>query len=153
MDFDHGTVKVDLALPVDANISNDDATDQLADSIVKTLNSGQDNRSMLEIAKHPVAVPVGPPVLRGQIANQQGGEADKSDYRQLARQAASNARTQIIKGNDGKRRIVYSAQLNLVPDHLRKRASRYQTDVNHYSQREKVPAPVVFAIMENGKHV
>ena len=148
VDFNRGTIQVDLALAADKNISADDATRQLADSIVKTLKLGNDTRSMLDIAKQPIAVSKGPAVLAGQIANQQGSEVSRDDYRQLAQQAAIAATTKIIKGNDGQRRIVYSAQLKMVPNHLRKRAARYQADVNKYAQKEKVPAPVVFAIME-----
>ena len=43
---------------------------------------------------------------------------------------------------------MYSTQLKLVPDHIRKRAAVYLNDVNAQSQRQNLPPALVLAVME-----
>jgi len=146
VDFERGTIDVELAVDKSAATSDRDAQRQLASSIVQSLQQGRDNRSMLEIARQPVAISSGPALLQGQVADAQGHAT--RDYQTLARQAAARAEKSVIRGDDGQQRTVYRAQLKLVPGHIRQRAQRYQQDVNTQAAEQRIPGALVFAIME-----
>ena len=112
------------------------------------MEQGNDKRPMQKIAEQPVSQPDDRPVLQGQIGLADGAAANQDDYKQLARDAAANATKKTVKGDDGKTRVVFQAQLRLVPDHIRIRASKYQSLVNQYASKYQVSSAVVFAVME-----
>lgn len=148
VDFATGIITIEIALPARQNISTQDAQRQLRDTILKTLNQGADNRSMIQIAQQPVAVSTGPAILTDLIADAQGNALGQHQYSDLATQDAASATSSKIRGNDGVDRVVYSTQLKMVPDHIRKRAVVFQNDVNAQSQRQNLPPALVFAVME-----
>lgn len=148
VDFEQGIISVEIALPAQQTISASEARRQIEATILKALNQGADNRSMIEISQQPVAVSSGPAVLTGLIANAQGDAVNQQDYANIAAQTAASASTTNIRGNDGVNRVVYHTQLQLVPDHIRKRAVVFQDDVNAQSQRQNLPPALVFAVME-----
>lgn len=148
VDFEQGVINVEIAIPAQQNISTDEARRQLEATIIKTLNQGADNRSMIEIAKQPVAISSGPAILNNLIGDAQGNAVNQQNYSELAAQDAASATSIKIRGNDGVDRIVYHTQLKMVPDHIRKRAVIFQNDVNAQSQRQNLPPALVFAVME-----
>ena len=149
VDFRQGTINVEIAVDKPDASKPEKIDRELQNTIVNTLRQGADTRSMLELAKHPVAVPSGPPVLVGQIADSSGYQIDDAEYEKLARQMTQNVRRTQVTGSDGKKRQVYSVTLNMVPDHIRKRAARFTGDVERFAEREKMPAALVLAVMEN----
>lgn len=148
IDFEKGVVNVEIAVPLDQRISESEAQKDLEGAILKALQQGADKRPMQQLAQQPVSVPQGPPVLEGQVADDRGNEVDRAGYAALAEQLAGTARRKTIRGDDGKSRVVYEAQFRLVPDHIKKRAIRYQTTVNRYAEQQQVPAALVFAVIE-----
>jgi membrane-bound lytic murein transglycosylase C len=148
VDFESGVVNVEVAVPVDRPVSDNEAREDLKQTIVNTLNQGTDTRSILEIAKQPVARPSGPAVLSGQVADTTGNAVSDSGYVQLATKLADNSKKKVIKGADGKSRYIYGAQFRLVPDHIRKRAMVYQDEVNKNARAQRVPSALIYAIME-----
>ena len=114
-----------------------------------------DTRSMPEIAQQPAIKPEWqseqsntPPVLQDQIADAQGNAVRPQDYTGLARQLADNARKKSLRGDDGKLRVVYETQFKLVPDHIKKRAARYQQSVNRNASQQQLQPELVFAVIE-----
>lgn len=148
VDFENGTVDVAVALPVDDRVSDDGARRKLEDTIVKVLKQGADTRPMAEVAKQPVAKPKGPPVLKGQVADENGNEISQADYARLAALLAAQANRKTIRGDDGKQRQVYETRLHLVPDHIRKRAARFQPAVERNAARQKIKPALIFAVIE-----
>lgn len=148
VDFEQGIINVEIAISAQQNITTDEARRQLEATILKTLNQGADNRSMIEIAKQPVAISSGPAILTNLIGDAQGNTVNQQNYSDLAAQDAASATSTKIRGNDGVDRIVYHTQLKMVPDHIRKRAVVFQSDVNAQSQRQNLPPALVFAVME-----
>lgn len=146
VDFEQGVVDVKIA--VDKSVTSDEAKRQLESALVKVMQQGGDRRPMQQLAKQPVSKPEGEPVLAGQISLLDGGNAGEGDYEALAHDIAAGATKKTLKGGDGKLRVVYQAQLKLVPDHIRIRATQYQPLVNKYSVEYKVPAPLVYAVIE-----
>ena len=148
VDFENGLVNVELAVPVDKPVSDGEAREDLKKTIVNTLKQGTDTRSIVEIAKQPVAVPSGSAILKGQVSDGTGETVAGSNYEQLATTLASESKKKVIKGADGQSRFVYSAQFRLVPDHMRKRAMTYQDEVNKNASKQRIPSALIYAIME-----
>jgi len=148
VDFENGLVIIEVAIPADKPVSNTEAHDDLKKTIIDSLKQGADNRSIMEIAKQPVAVPSGSAVLKGQVADDSGTAITDANYEKLAEALAEKSKKQLIKGADGQSRYVYSAQFRLVPDHLRIRAMSYQAEVNKNARRQRVPSALIYAIME-----
>ncbi len=148
VDFEQGSITVDLALPLDRLPSDVEARKQLTDHIVRSLNLGKDDRSVVDLARQPVARSSGTPVLRGLVDDGRGRPAGNRDYAELARRAAGRAEQISIRGGDGQKRMVYRARLSLVPDHIRKRAARFQDEIQAQSAEQRIPAAMIFAIME-----
>jgi len=147
VDFEQGVVNVEIAIPVDDYVNEQQAKKQLEIALTKAMNQGVDERPMQEIAKQPVSKPVGEAVLLGQISNDEGGAATLDEYKSIAQDAAVDATIKKLKGSDGKIRVVYQAQLKLVPHHIRVRAAEYQSLVNKYAEEYELPVPLVFAVM------
>ncbi len=148
VDFESGLVNVEVAVPVDQPVSDDEVHDDLRKTIIDTLKQGADGRSIVEIAKQPVAMPSGSPVLKGQVSDDMGKPVAVFNYEQLAAGLADKSKKKLIKGADGKSRYIYSAQFRLVPDHIRIRAMAYQSDVNKNARNQKIPSALIYAIME-----
>ena len=53
-----------------------------------------------------------------------------------------------ITGNDGQKRHVVTVKLDLVPDHIRTRAKKYQNEVEKYCKRYGVDPAMAFAVMQ-----
>ncbi|MDH5611878.1 MAG: murein transglycosylase domain-containing protein [Gammaproteobacteria bacterium] len=148
VDFEQGVINVEVALPSDQIVNDTQGKKQLEQVLLKAMKQGDDQRSMPQVAQQPVSQPSGADVLAGQISRLDGVAAGHEDYQSLAQDAAASASKKTLKGDDGKTRIVYQAQLKLVPDHIRVRASQFQSLINQYSAEYQVPSPVVFAVIE-----
>ena len=53
-----------------------------------------------------------------------------------------------ITGDDGEKRQVVTVKLNLVPDHIRTRAEKYQNEVEKYCRKYDVDPAMAFAVMQ-----
>jgi membrane-bound lytic murein transglycosylase C len=148
VDFEQGVVNVEVALPGDRPVTDAQGKKQLEQALLKAMKQGDDKRPMQQVAQQPVSQPSGKDILAGQISRPDGAAAGHEDYQSLAKEAAASASKKTLKGDDGKTRVVYQTQLKLVPDHIRVRASQFQSLVNQYSAEYQVPSPVVFAVME-----
>ena len=148
VNLEQGTIDVEIAIPESTRLADDLAHKRLRQALINAMTHGVDNRPMTAIAKHPVSLPRGPAVLEGQIGDDHGKPLNSNNYKKQADTAANKVVKKKIKGNDGVTRIVYKAQLKLVPDHIRVRAARYQPLVQRYAHEQSVPEPLVFAVME-----
>ncbi len=155
VDFKQGKVNVEIAVPINTDRSNRQIKNNLKNNIQSLLNQPADTRSMSEIAQQPAIKSnwqsgrsKALPVLQNQVADAQGNEVKPADYGALAKKLANNARKKIVRGNDGKLRIVYEAQFKLVPDNIKIRAKRYQKTINENATQQQLKAGLIFAIIE-----
>lgn len=155
VDFEKGTVDVEVALPINTNIPDEEIRRKLKDNIIVLLNQSEDIRTMPEMAQQPAVKPSRvpdtnkkTPVLNKLVADDKGNDVNPKDYEVLALKLANNARKKTIRGNDGKRRIVYDAQFNLVPDHIKRLAKKYQHQVNVNASQQQLKPELVFAVIE-----
>ena len=147
VDFGKGTVKVEMATAA-RQVNEELQRKRLEKLILKAMLQGQDKRSLMQIANRPVSLSTGSPVLSGLISRDDGTAASRDDYRSIATSAAERFTSDEVIGDDGKTRIVYKAELSLVPDHIRKRAERYQPLITQYSIRYGIPAALINAVIE-----
>lgn len=148
VDFENGSIEVEVAIPADQSIDDNQARKKLEQTLIKAMKMGDDKRPIQQIAQQPVSQPDNKAVLQGQISMPGGTTAKPDDYVRLAQQSASNANKKTLRGDDGKTRIVYQANLRLVPEHIRIRASKYQPLVEKYAAQHNMPVPVIFAVIE-----
>ena len=148
VDFDRGTVDIAVAVPQDHSKDDAQARKKLEKTILSALALGADTRSIEKLASDPVSHPGGEPLLQGQIADRSGKAVNPGQYRKLASELSTNASRSSTVGKDGRRRVIYQTRLRLVPDHIRRRAIKYQPMVERYAATHKIPVPVVFAVME-----
>ena len=148
VDFEQGVVNVEIALPSEHSVDDEQGKKQLEQALLKAMKQGDDKRPIQQIAQQPVSQPSGKDILAGQIGLPDGSAAKQEDYRSLAHDAAASATKKTLKGDDGKTRVVYQTQLKLVPDHIRVRAVKFESLVTKYSAEYQVPSEVVFAVME-----
>ena len=145
VDFEWGIINVEVALSKE---QSDQGKKLLEQALLKAMKQGGDKRPIQLIAKQPVSQPVGKDILAGQIAKANGAAAQRGDYQTIAHEAAANAKKKTLSGDDGKTRVVYHAQLKLVPNHIRVRASKYLSLVNKYASKYQIPPKVVLAVIE-----
>jgi len=148
VNFENGTVDIEIAIDADVHTTDSEAQKQLQQTIINSLQLGSDKRSIIELAKQPVSQSTGPALLSDMIAKPDGSSADNSDYIALATTSAIQAQKKHIKGNDGKSRTIYKARLLLVPDHIKRRALKYQSQIETNAQQQKIPSAMILAIME-----
>jgi len=152
VDFEHGRVEIAIALPIDTPLSDQDIKNKLKDNLQVLFKQGADTRSLPEIAKQPALKPDNqvdtPPVLQQQIADEQGHEVKPEDYDDWSKKIADKAIKKTIAGNDGQRRLIYQTQFNLVPNHIKIRAEKYQHQVNLNASQQQLTPELIFAVIE-----
>lgn len=138
INFDAGTITFET-------ISGTQPTAKLRQTIIKTLLMGDDPGSIdlysdvddIQISKEPF--------LYGQVVDNTG-EAIRWEWR-AARYADWLLQNRLKSRNNGIR-IVYSVTINLVPNHLDKRAHKYIGMVRQASRKYGVDESLILAIMQ-----
>lgn len=138
INFEEGTITFET-------ISGTQPTAKLRQTIIKTLLMGDDPGSIdlysdvddIKISKEPF--------LYGQVVDNTG-EAIRWEWR-AARYADWLLQNRLKSRNNGLR-IVYSVTINLVPNHLDKRAHKYIGMVRQASRKYGVDESLILAIMQ-----
>ncbi len=89
------------------------------------------------------------PILKGQLADQEGKEVTAENAGTFARSVVETApvQTTSVRGADDVERVAVSLRLPLAPNSIQTRAERFYADIQAYSERFDVPPIVIFAIM------
>ena len=149
IDFSKGMVKVEVVLPPAHAENREKAVERLGQAIGQTLAQGPDERSIVEIAKHPEPPPTPSiAVLADLIANDDGTPFAPRELEDFMAEKAQELKMHALKGQDGQRRVVVSTQFKMVPDHIRVRAEKFSDSVERYAREHDIPAPVIYAIIE-----
>ena len=149
VNYDEGVVKVELALKPGIAENQKTAQRKLTAAIKKNIEQAADERSIIEIAKHPT-----PPsskraaVLAGLVANIDNSPLSTEELENFASAIATAMQTHSLMGNDGQQRVVVSTEFRLVPDHIRIRAEKFSESVNNYAQEHDIPRALVYAVIE-----
>ncbi len=144
VDFANGRAGGSVLIGADEDPRSDAVRQRLAGEIAGLLRDGADSRPMADIAQSPDAAErEGPAVLDGQV--DLGGRSPDAF---AAAVAARRLRVQPVEGADGVKRQVVSVDFDLAPDHVARRAARYENLVNDNAKRFSVQTPLIWAIME-----
>ena len=147
VDFTTGTIKVELALPLQTPLPT--AQTKLAKSIERLLVQPPDTRSLGERLRQPQQrAPAGQHPLTGLVADSTGKPLEPAKINSFAKQRGHTSAVTTTRGSDGKQRRVISASFPLLPNHLRLSAQRYREQITTEAKRHGLPSELVFAIIE-----
>ena len=154
VDFEKGSVTVEVI--VDKRDKNNKAfiKEKLNKAIIQTVTKDADKRSILEVAKKPDQPAFKrkestKPVLQQQVKNKSGRFVTAQNAKSFANETTKKSlKIKRQKGSDGVERVVASTKFALIPNHIRKRAERFKTQVKKYANHFKVSPNLVFAVIE-----
>ncbi|NOX76577.1 MAG: DUF3393 domain-containing protein [Gammaproteobacteria bacterium] len=149
IDYEDGVVKVELLIARDKANNTLAVEQQLAKAIEKTVLQTADTRTISEVAKTPEPNKThGPPLLAGLLANNEGKAFTKDELQDFMLRKSRSPMMQALTGGDGQQRMLVSAELKMVPDHIRVRAQRFSASVSRYAEALNIPAEMIYAIIE-----
>ncbi len=151
VDLERGKIKVEVAIDPSKGETVDDARARLRDFIAKTIIAPVDARPITEVVKQPEPpkpTKNKPAALAGQVKDNKGRLVTQSNVADFSNTVMKDTKVSKTRGTDKVTRTVVSVEIPLVPDHIRKRAARYQSDVEKYAKKYQVDKEVVFAVME-----
>ena len=153
VDFEKGKATIEVAISPEDAKDKDKLAKNIEQAIEKTVEAKPDKRSIVDIAKHPSKIKEDkskPTLLANQVRDNKGKPVTKKNVKKFALNLLKKKKVKIkeVKGEDGKKRIVASISFDLVPNHLRVRAKKYEKRVLKESVKRKLPPKLVFAIME-----
>jgi membrane-bound lytic murein transglycosylase C len=138
INFDEGTITIET-------ISGTDPAAHLRQAIIKTLLMGDDPGS-IDLYSDTDDIPISKePFLYGQVLDN-NGEAIRWEWR--AARFADYLLQNRLKSRSNGLRVIYSVTLNLVPNHLDKRAHKYIGMVRQASRKYGVDESLILAIMQ-----
>jgi membrane-bound lytic murein transglycosylase C len=150
VDFKQGRARYEVALKPGEKRISDAVKSRLEASIVDSITRGPDQRSIQKIAADPDRVePGGAPLLKGLFATRSGKPVTPDNARKFARRMVNrHAKRSRVKGEDGRSRVVASVKIPMIPDHLRKRAQKYEHIVKEQARIRSLDPELVFSIIE-----
>lgn len=150
VNFKKGNARYEIALKPGKKKISEAVKSSLADTIVKSITQGPDQRSIEEIAANPGKIePGGTPLLSGLFAFRSGEPVTVDNARRFARKKVeTHIEKSKVEGEDGEKRVVASVKIPMIPDHLKKRAKKYEGIVKNQAERRSLEPELVFAIIE-----
>ncbi len=150
INFDAGKARYEIALDPGKKEVSKSVRFRLVDSIVDSITKGSDQRSIERIAANPDNVELGGrPLLRGLFKTDLGRVVTQNNAEEFARKKVQNRlKKSEVEGEDGQERVVASVEIPMIPDHLRKRAERYEDIVKNQAKSRSLSPELVFAIIE-----
>lgn len=150
VNFKKGYARYEYALEPGREKISQGVKSGLIDSIVESITQGSDQRSIAKIAENPNKVePGGKPLLSGLFAFSSGKKVTQDNAGKFARKKVRNRLTRwVTKDDHGQKRVIASVTIPMIPDHLRKRAQKYEEIVKQQAERQALSPELVFAIIE-----
>lgn len=147
VDFEKGVAKVEIIVDAE-EASNMQATSsklkQQIEELIQTKGKTKDYSTNMEQSK-PLSEE---PVLINQIENDAGEKVNANNSQDFAEEVVKkNVTKEFITGADGKRRAKISVSLNLAPDYIKTRASKYAPLVKKYAMKYNLPEELVYAVI------
>ena len=148
IDYDKGQVKVDIAVTPEEARNKALLQKKMQSALNKALKQGSDKRSIVEIAKKPVAESTGPAVLAKLVQDTNGKTLKPQNTKRFVASQSKKLSLTKTRGSDNQPRVIVSTSFPMIPRHLEVRARKYLSPVKKYSANMKLPPELVFAIME-----
>lgn len=149
VDYEEGTIQVEIAIVIARSSSNDRVAEKLALAVADTILRGPDHRSFSEMAEEPDA-PNTEVVsdLADLIADDDGSPLAFEKVNSFSKAKTQQRVKRSLTGQDGEARFVYRTMFKLVPDHIKKRARKYRDVVAVNAAKMRIPTPLIYAVME-----
>ncbi len=135
VDFEKGKVQVEAVVDPKEEKSKEKAKAIVKEQLKSILKEKDDTGNA--ILKDQVEVP-----------GDKEAVIDEKNLDKVAEAVVENAKTEEVKGKDGKMRTVYKINLDLIPNQVKKRASHYLPTVFKMCEKFKVDVPLALAIIE-----
>lgn len=150
VNFKQGFARYEFALEPGRETISHKVKSGLIDSIVESITQGPDQRSMAKIAENPSkVVPGGKPLLSGLFAFSSGKKVTEDNAGKFARKMVRNRLTKReTRDREGRIRLIASVTIPMIPDHLHKRARKYEEIVKQQAKRRALSPELVFSIIE-----
>ena len=150
VNFKQGFARYEFALEPGRGKISHQIKSSLIDSIVESITQGPDQRSIARIAENPDKVdPGGKPLLSGLFAFNSGKKVTEDNAEKFARKKVRNRLTKwVTRGNDGRKRVIASVTIPMIPDHLHKSAQKYEEIVRQQAERQALSSELLFSIIE-----
>jgi membrane-bound lytic murein transglycosylase C len=135
VNFEEGKVEVEALVPANDPKAKEKAENKLLEkvqSLISKDNPTKDN------------------VLDKQLVDSKGNPVTEKNIKIFTSELISKksiVRMSPIKGKDGIERVRFAVTLQLVPDHIKRRANRYLEQIRHFTKQFQMDPRLVFAIM------
>ncbi|MAL16928.1 MAG: hypothetical protein CL670_07725 [Balneola sp.] len=137
VDFEEGEGTIEVL--ADENDTEDSLMADIEQSILELMSSKGTETGMPDDTTSEV---LPEPVLAGQLE-----VPEDMDSLQYAEELAEEVEIKEIQGEDGEIRKVAVLNLELVPDHLRKRAEKFRNEVDTYAKQYELDPTLILAII------
>jgi membrane-bound lytic murein transglycosylase C len=148
VDFEEGTATVEVLVSPD-EAKNAELINQKLQEAVKELATSNGKTKDFETPDEKPEPLETTPVLEGQLQNSDGSKVTEANAESFAKEVVQPAKIkkEVVKGEDGKERTKISISLSLAPDHIKVRAAKYESQVNTFAGRYKLPVELVYAVI------
>ena len=139
VDFENGVVEIEVIVDNDPQRSVADkkqlGDEKLQEKLTQIVTKKADDKQ---------------PLLKDQLQNKQGKKVTSGNAGSFAKEVIQDKEIKKEKftAKDGKKRIKYTVQVQMQPDHVKTRANRFKREVLKQSKRFKIDPAVAFAIMQ-----
>ena len=139
VDFENGVVEIEVIVDDDPQQSVADkkqlSDEKLQEKLTQVVTKKADDKQ---------------PLLKDQLQNKQGKKVTSGSAGSFAKEVIQDKEIKKEKftAKDGKKRIKYTVQVQMQPDHVKTRANRFKREVLKQSKRFKIDPAVAFAIMQ-----
>ena len=88
------------------------------------------------------------PILADQVKNpvSSGKVINEAEIEEIAEQIAATAQKVEVTGSDNQTRLKYTISMELIPDHIRKRAEKYKPVIENYCKEYQIDSRLALAI-------
>ncbi len=131
--FESGDIKVDAIVETDSEADQTQAQETIKQQIMSILEEKDSTEK---------------PILADQVKNPQEPEKviSETEIEQLAEQIAATATQEEVIGSDNQPRVKYTISLELIPDHVRKRAEKYKPIIENFCKKYQIDSSLALAI-------
>ena len=139
VDFENGVVEIEVIVVDDPQRSVADkkqlGDEKLQEKLTQIVTKKADDKQ---------------PLLKDQLQNKQGKKVTSGNAGSFAKEVIQDKeiKNEKFTAKDGKKRIKYTVQVQMQPDHVKTRANRFKREVLKQSKRFKIDPAVAFAIMQ-----
>lgn len=149
VDFETGEATIEIIITPEEKMSEVKLEKKVEEKIKELIISRGKTKDYDSSMERAIALQE-TPVLENQIQTPSGKIVTKNNVSESVKEIMEE--TDIaegeVTGEDGKTRQVVSVKLDLVPDHIRIRAEKYQNEVEKYCSIYDVDPAMVYAVMQ-----